>query len=152
MKKIEEITQLVQDYISGGDSISTAASLPPVGKELTLDKIEGRTFGDRATQADVDSGLAKEIGEELPGDGHQHKFLAGEFKPSGTLSLATLLRSPELTWDENLDTKTKRIDALQHVTVMFFSKEVAKSKSGRTYNIYHMRPQTIGVPSKSNKS
>ena len=148
-KALNDIQKLVTDYVNGGDSITAVTALPPVGTEITLDKIEGRSFSDRATETDVSNGIARSVGEELSGDDHTHKFLAGDFKPSGTLSLATLLRSPELTWDESLDTKSKRIEALQIVSLMFCAKEVAKSKSGRTYNIYHMRPQTIGVAPKS---
>ena len=143
MKNLNEIENLVKEYINGGNEISSATTLPPIGSEISLKDVDGKTFKTRATQADVDNGTAKAVGEEI---GDPIKFLAGTFEPSGTLSMATLLRSPDLTWDESLNTKSLRIAALKDVKLIFCGKEIGKSKSGRTYNIYRMRSQKIGAP------
>jgi len=143
-KELKELQDLIVKYANGDDTIGTVSSLPPVGQELTVESIVGRDFRDRATQQDVDNGLARQVGDELPGDEHLHKFIAVNFTPSGTLSGLTLLRSPEITWDSSLNTKSARLNALQDVKLTFVCREVAKSKSNRTYNIYHMSPISIG--------
>jgi len=151
-KDLNEIEKIVVEVLGeNGNNLDTSTSLPPIGQELQLVDVSAKTFYDRVTKEQAQANPMLKENEELRDDEHKHMYIAGTFKPSGVMSLGTLLRSPELKWDASLDTKAKRIQALQDTKLVFCCKETATSKNGRTYNIYHMNPITVGAPTAPKK-
>lgn len=149
MKTKDELQTLVKEFLNDDNSISSTTSLPNAGDSLTIKDISGKTFYDRVTKEMAAANPELKEGEELRDEAHTHRFVAVTFEEGGQLSVATLLRSPDLTWDEALDTKVKRMDALQQMpagSLVFFSKEVKTSKAGRSYNVYKMKKLHVVAP------
>lgn len=123
-----ELTAIVAAI--GGDTPSTAASLPQAGVELT---IKSMTTQDGVPQRDDQGRLTGE---------KSNPWVRVEFDQGGVLSLNGILRSPDLKW-EGLDTNTDRIKALCVGKLVFTHQESLTSRAGQPYKRNHFVPQTF---------
>ena len=74
---------------------------------------------------------------------HINAWVRVDFKDGGSLSLRSLLISPDITWD-NKPTQTERIKALATTDKLSFTYSESKtSKTGNPYKVAHVIPVTL---------
>ena len=131
--EIAKITKIV------GEDPSTTAQVPPVGTPLTVKNIS------------VQEGIPLRDENGVENGKFSNPWVRVDFNEGGMLSLAGILRSPDIKWN-GLDKNADRIQALCSLKAddkfMFTHQEPKTSRLGQPYKVNHFVPVSIGAAPK----
>lgn len=119
--------------IMGGDVAQPTGSLPQQNIDLDIADIEPTSFTERDEKGN------EKIGDD--GKPITHPWIRVTFTQGGALSLSSLLRCPEYTWDKCGANYVDRVKALATEKHKFRYQEPKKSRYGRDYKVLHMEPK-----------
>jgi len=120
-KKIDAIIGVV------GNEVSSSFKAPSTGNVTVKDMsvVEGRD------QQNADGTTT-----------HIREWVRVDFNEGGSLSLRSLLISPDITWN-NKPTQTDRVKALATAKLFYTHSESKTSKAGNPYKVAHVTPITL---------
>ena len=122
-KKIDAIVEAI-----GGNEVSNGMAAPKPGEV----KVKDMTVVPARDQENADGSIT-----------HINSWVRVDFEQGGSLSLRSLLISPDITWD-NKGTQDLRIKALATADKLVFTHSESKtSKAGNPYKVAHVMPITL---------
>jgi hypothetical protein len=127
IKKLNDKMESIIEAI-GGNEVSNGMSAPKAGNI----KVKDMVVMPARDQQNADGSVT-----------HINSWVRVDFEEGGSLSLRSLLISPDITWD-NKGTQDLRIKALAASDKLTFTHSESKtSKAGNPYKVAHVMPITL---------